>query len=212
MAEGKVINFPSSFQRSCGYYVVPSEIIMKFFRYVRGIGPDSFVVKNYEFSDETSFTSHEIMRGGMPDTKDSNQIRIVRRNQFFAEALLESHASHAYRYIRDNRHVYQIHDGNACAVYIECRGGLIGCGWYDYNCANGKKGMLLAAFMLYALASINGKTDEELRKTAYNFLPYGSEMTAVDAEKISNIIVEYLADKAIERPSPVGRFGRPVNN
>lgn len=208
---GKVINFPSSFQRSCGYFVVPSEIITEFFKYVRGIGPDSFVVKSYDFGNGgANFTSYEIMRGGMPDSKDTNEIKTVRRNQFFAEALLESHASNAYRYIQERR-VYQVHDANACAVYIKCNRGMIGCGWYDFNCTNGKKGMLLAALMLYAFASINGKTDEELLKSAYSFLPYGSEMTATDAEKISNIIVEFLTKQVIDRPSPIGRFGRPVN-
>ena len=57
----------------------------------------------------------------------------------------------------------------------------------------------MAAFMLYALGSLNGDTDETLLTAVYNYLPYDSELTSAEAEKASDIILSILGDQAADR-------------
>ena len=64
----------------------------------------------------------------------------------------------------------------------------------------------MAAFMLYALGTINGDTDETLLTAIYNYLPYDSELSSSEADKATDIIVRVLTDKALQQNSP---FRRP---
>ena len=71
----------------------------------------------------------------------------------------------------------------------------MGCGWFD-SAHTLRKGLKLAAFMLYVLGSIN-KWDNILLTAVWNYLPYESTFSLAESEKASDIIAMVLADKAV---------------
>ncbi len=183
-----------SFEKRDGYNLVPAEIIAHFFQYMRGIGPDAFIIKHYVFTEDATFSAQtEIMRGCIP-TETTIDRRIIRQHQQELEVELDTHAVEAKSRIKEyTSKIYQRqHRGNDI-VFVRCQDGIMGCGWYD-SAHTTRKGLKLAAFMLYALGSINN--DAHLLTAVYNYLPYDSELTIAEANQASDIIVKLLADKA----------------
>ncbi len=182
-----------SFEKRGGYNLVPAEIIACFFQYMRGIGPDAFILKHYVFTEDATLSNHsEIMRGCIPT--EAIDRRTIRQHQQELEVELDTYAVEAKERIKEyaSRIYQRQHRGNDI-VFVRCQDGIMGCGWYD-SAHTTRKGLKLAAFMLYALGSINN--DAELLTAVYNYLPYDSELTIAEANQASDIIVKLLADKA----------------
>jgi hypothetical protein len=205
---GKIIHLQPahfSFEKRGGYNVILPEIIAQFFEYMRGIGPDAFIIKSYTFSEgNTGPSSTEIMRGCVPT--EAIDRKSIRQAQLSLEAELDSQAEEASRRIKGRTsRVFQNRNHGNDVVYVRCRNGIMGCGWYD-SAHTVRKGLKMAAFMLYALGTINGDTDETLLTAIYNYLPYDSELSSSEADKATDIIVRVLTDKALQQNSP---FRRP---
>ena len=178
-----------------GYILVAPEIIGRFFEYMRGIGPDAFIIKKYTKREDGVVVGSEIMRGCVP-TEAYNRT-IIRQKQRQLEAELDARAIEAFDAIRGRiARNYQIRNHGNDVVFVKTNDGIVGCGWYD-SAHTIKKGLKMAAFMLYALGILNAKNDNDLFRAVYNYLPYDSELTSTEAEKASAIIMGYLGDKIV---------------
>ena len=182
-----------SHEKRYGYNVVLPEMIALFFEYMRGIGPDAFIVKIYQ----DDHTTHEIMRGCVP-TEAYDRIKI-REAQISLEAELDVQSIDAAKSIKGRvSRIYQNRNHGNDVVFVKCKDGIVGCGWYD-SAHTVRKGLKMAAFMLYALGSLNGPTDETLLTAVYNYLPYDSELTSAEADKASEFIVRVVGKQAADR-------------
>lgn len=191
------INFAHfSFERCCGYNLPLPEMIAQFFTYMRGIGPDAFVIKRYTFSEgQVDHTSEEIMRGCVPTS--ACDLRIIRQAQLSLSSILDLRAEEAHKTIaRSISNIYELRQEDSMSlVFVNCDRGIIGCGWYD-SARTTRKGMKLAEFMLYALGSLN-RWDKTLLTAVYHYLPYESTFSLAESEKASDIFTTTLAQRAV---------------
>ena len=190
------INFAHfSFERCCGYNLPLPEMIAQFFAYMRGVGPDAFVIKRYTFNEgQADHTSEEIMRGCVPTS--ACDLKVIRQAQLSLSSNLDLRAEEARRTItRSISNIYELRHDYANLVFVNCDGGIIGCGWYD-SARTIRKGMKLAEFMLYALGSLN-KWDKTLLTAVYNYLPYEGTFSLAESEKASDIFTTTLAQRAV---------------
>ena len=191
------INFAHfSFERCCGYNLPLPEMIAQFFTYMRGIGPDAFVIKRYTFSEgQVDHTSEEIMRGCVPTS--ACDLRIIHQAQLSLSSILDLRAEEAHKTIaRSISNIYELRQEDSMSlVFVNCDRGIIGCGWYD-SARTTRKGMKLAEFMLYALGSLN-RWDKTLLTAVYHYLPYESTFSLAESEKASDIFTTTLAQRAV---------------
>ena len=187
------VNFANfSYEKCCEYNLPLPEMIAQFFEHMRGIGPDAFVVKRYTLNEEGTLTTDEIMRGCVPTS--ACDLKAIHQAQLSLSSNLDLCAEEARRTItRSISNIYELRHDYANLVFVNCDGGIIGCGWYD-SARTIRKGLKLAAFMLYVLGSING-WDKTLLTAIYNYLPYESTFSLIESEKASNIMASVLADK-----------------
>ncbi len=175
-----------SFEVSNGYYKIPIEIIGDYYTHARGTSADLYIVRR--FSRESSMDiCHGVIRNKdytlTPDMKKALQPK-----QYALSFYLDKHLAAAKREIVRSTDFYQVHEGDFSAVYARAKGGdYIGCGWWDHA-GTMKKGLKMAAFVLYAFGFINAPNDEELWETTYKYLPYGSELGRSD---IADAIIKY---------------------
>ena len=197
MNDNKVISLRFahfSYEKCCGYNLPIPEMIAQFFEYMRGIGPDAFIIKRYRLNEEGTLTTDEIMRGCVPTS--ANDKKTIRQAQVNLSSELDARAEEAREYIRDETsRVYELLNRGNNVIFVRCSEGIMGCGWFD-SAHTLRKGLKLAAFMLYVLGSIN-KWDNILLTAVWNYLPYESTFSFAESEKASDIIAMVLADKAV---------------
>lgn len=191
------VNFGNfSYEKCCEYNLPLPEMIAQFFEHMRGIGPDAFVVKRYTLNEEGALTTDEIVRGCVPTS--ACDLKDIHQAQLSLSSNLDLRAEEARRTIAGSiSSIYELRQDYANLVFVNCDGGIIGCGWYD-SARTTRKGMKLAGFMLYALGSLN-EWDRTLLKAVYNYLPYESTFSLADSKEASNIFTITLAQRAIKR-------------
>lgn len=195
----KLIPAGFSFKEADGYRLVLPTTIGRYFEHARGIGTDLYVVKHY-----TAKGSSELTRGYVPTGSIQNATEL-RQRQKELTSRLDSDRNAAMLSINAVADVYQNRTSEYSTVFVKCKDGVIGCGWYDH--ANTKrKGLRLAAFLLYALGIINAENDPTLWEAAYRYLPYDSEMGSTGAA--DKIILDTLKEEVVERNNARPRVER----
>ena len=102
MNDNKVISLRFahfSYEKCCGYNLPIPEMIAQFFEYMRGIGPDAFIIKRYRPNEEGTLTTDEIMRGCVPTS--ANDKKTIRQAQVNLSSELDARAEEAREYISD---------------------------------------------------------------------------------------------------------------
>jgi hypothetical protein len=195
----KLIPAGFSFKEADGYRLVLPATIGKYFEHARGIGTDLYVVKHY-----TTKGSTELTRGYVPTGNIQNATEL-RQRQKELTSRLDSDRNTAMLGIQAVTDVYQNRKSEYSTVFVKCKDGVIGCGWYDHANTK-KKGLKLAAFLLYALGIINAENDPTLWEATYRYLPYDSEMGRTDVA--DEIILSTLKAEVIERNNARPRVER----
>ena len=153
-----------------GYSIPFSLIIKRYHEHARWIGePDAFVVKHY-FGDGRCT---ELMRGYDDVGQPGYMKKIVATQDIIAETL-DEHSMEAKSKIReDGNYVFKWHNEKSgiAIVFIKCKDGVIGSGWYE-NTKTMPKAQKLAAFVLYAIGYLNADYDTVFFDVSYNILPY----------------------------------------
>ncbi len=199
----KLIPSGFSFKKVDGYNKVLPITIGKYFEHARGVGTDLYIVKHY-----TKLSSTELARGYVP-TGTVENAHELRQKQIELASKLDSTKNKASAYISSPTMVYQSKEGEYAMVFVSCKDGYIGCGWYDHA-ATPKKGLKLAAFVLYALGVINAKVDETLWEVTYNYLPYDSELGR--SEVADEIIFDSMKAEVIRRNNEPTKVVRLTNS
>lgn len=192
-----------SFKKADGYNKVLPITIGRYFEHARGVGTDLYIVKHY-----TKQSSTELARGYVP-TGTIENARELRQKQIELASKLDGTKEKASAYISTPTMVYQSKEGEYAMVFVSCKDGYIGCGWYDHA-ATPKKGLKLAAFVLYALGAINAKVDETLWEVTYNYLPYDSELGRSD--EADKVIFESMKSEIVRRNNTSAKVVRLDNN
>lgn len=180
-----------SFRKERGYNMILPVTIGKYFEHARGIGTDLYVIKYYGQDGEQT----ELTRGCIPTGKAFDTVKL-KKKQIDLTTFLDTESAKALQTVTKTSRVYQKRLGKNSIVYIKAKGGVIGCGWYD-NANTPKKGLKLAAFVLYALGTINPGVDEILWEAAYHYLPYDSELGRNDIA--DEIILSSMQDEVVRR-------------
>ena len=193
----KIISFEPahfSFEERGGYNIIPADIIGDFFHYLRGLGPDAFIIKRYSSSEKRGT---EIMRGCIPT--EAIDLKSIKNAQDALEKALDEQAEKARKRIGSSiANTYQSRVNGNNLVYVTCNDGIMGCGWYD-NAHTKHKGLTMAAFMLYALGSINSTKDAKLLTAVYHYLPFDGPFTQRQADNASDIIVRAITAKVVKK-------------
>jgi len=195
----KLIPSGFSFDKVDGYNKILPVTIGRYFEHARGVGTDLYILKHYNTSGDT-----QLARGYVPTGTIENASEL-RRKQLELEARLDAAKSDAAKAITTPERTYQTRDGEYAIVFVPCKDGYIGCGWYDHA-GTAKKGLKLAAFVLYALGFINAEYDEVLWEVTYKYLPYDSELGR--SEIADQIILESLKDEVVRRNNTPTRVVR----
>lgn len=180
-----------------GYALVPTEAIKAFYESLRGIGPDLYVVAHFSRSEEETPPT-VLMRGWVPPLPGykNGDIETLQQKQtllleYLTATVQSGEVTAALKrpsdiYQRQIQHGYNL-------VFLCCKDGYIGCGWYDHA-HTPQKGGRLAAFLLYALGLLNADQDPVLWSAAYRYLPYDSSLGSVeDADKALYLSLYQLA-------------------
>lgn len=179
-----------SFKKADGYNKVLPITIGQYFEHARGVGTDLYIVKHY-----TKHGSAELARGYVPTGNIENAKELYEKQKEL-EAKLDQAKDVASEYISKPTKIYQNREGEYAVVFVSCKDGYIGCGWYDHA-GTRKKGLKLAAFVLYALGFINAENDEVFWEVTYKYLPYDSELGR--SEIADDIILKSMKAEIIER-------------
>lgn len=193
MEKAEIFKFiPSgfSFEEVDGYNKLPPIVIGKYFEHARGVGTDLYVVKHF-----TSTSSTILAKGYVPTGDVGNAAELMSKQKALI-SMLDKERNSAISQIKNPSDVYQTRDGQFSVVFVPCKDGFIGCGWYDHV-GTKRKGLKLAAFVLYAYGIINVKIDPELWEVTYKYLPYDSELGRADFA--DNVIFSTLKDEVIAR-------------
>jgi hypothetical protein len=203
---GKIIPMPANFHisseksgglRPGSYSKIPKEIIAEFFKILRGGGgPDSFIIIRYSLDPIGKPVGKELMRGCVPTRGKTYDAELVRQNQRDLQAELDRQAPIAFEAIKGRiARNYECHHHEKNMVFICCDQGLMACGWYD-SANTSQKGLLACCYMLYVFGSINSSTDATLLRAVYEYLPFESRFTSIDAEKVERTILKYASNAA----------------
>ena len=208
----KIIPPGFSFKKVDGYNQVLPRTIGAYFEHSRSIGTDLFVVKHYK--QDGSVT--ELMRGYVPTEPDGtitpSKLKELTENQKTLLCMIDQAAPAAKDAIKVPRDIYQERRDCYNAVFVKSVDGVFGCGWYD-NEGTAKKGLKLAAFVVYAFAMINSEIDKDLWEASFRYLPYDSELGRAD--KADEIIMTTLEEAVIARnnsATKIVEIKRPDNN
>ncbi len=197
----KMIPSGFSFKKSPdGLNKVLPATIGKYFEELRGVGTDLYVIKHFY----KTRGAIEIGRGFVPTGAIENAAEL-RQKQLELEAKLDEAKTEAVRYCNKPTKVYQAKVDEFALAFIPCQDGLIGCGWYDHADTS-KKGLRMAASVLYALGLINAENDEVLWEVAYKYLPYEAELS----DNADQILWDSLKEEVIKRnnaPIVIKKFG-----
>ena len=167
-----------SFEVSNGYYKIPIEIIGDYYKHARGTCVDLYLVKHFNRESSTDICRGMISEEHYTVTLETK--RALQSKQYALSLYLDKHLTAAKREIVRSTDFYQAHEGDFSAIYARAKDGdYIGCGWWDHA-GTMKKGLKMAAFVMYAFGFINAPNDEELWETTYKYLPYGSELGRSD--------------------------------
>lgn len=183
MAE--IIEFKASATKSSpvtqtGYIKVPQIIIGRYFAYELGDGIDLYAIKHFKsFGFE-----EEIDRGYVPQGKKIKDVKDLLAKQ----TVLLRKLSEDNERLPDlsKTDIWQDSADGYATAFIRCADGIIGCGWFDHARTQ-KKGLKMAAFLLYAFGQINAGYDEKLSEVTRNYIPYNTPLSRsdlVEAEKI----------------------------
>jgi hypothetical protein len=199
----KLIPSGFSFQKADGYNKVLPITIGKYFEHARGVGTDLYIVKHYTNSGAT-----ELTRGYVP-TGTVNNAAELREKQIKLEKMLDDAKDAATEYITAPTKVYQSRNEEYAIMFVPCKDGFIGCGWYDHA-GTKKKGLKLAAFVLYAYGVINAGVDEVFWEVTYKYLPYDSELGR--SEVADKIIFDSMKSEVIRRNNEPTKVVRLTND
>ena len=184
------LNSGFSFEQKDGYNLMLPVTIGKLFDYVRGTGPDLFVLKRYTEAGITELTKGVV--GLAPDT----DVYELKRRQLSLFDKVDGEFDNAKEYITDTSRIYQISDEFNSVVIVKCKDGYLGCGWYDDTGAS-RKGFMLAGLLLYTLGLINADVDKIFWEATYFYLPY--EVDINDPKTVDNIIFRSMEEEIIKQ-------------
>ena len=171
----KVIKFeqkaPSdiAFEIVDGYRMVLMTIISAYYEHARGVGADAFIVKHYRNCQSAKKIGEGVIPPSSPmDTELLEELEsFLDRKKGWAEINISAIPTCIVK--------AQEKELGLNATYVRCQDGIIACGWYDSG-HTAKRGLKMAAFVLYALGILNVKYDEDLWLITYKYLPYDSEL------------------------------------
>jgi len=187
----KLIPSGFSFEQVDGYNKVLPRTIGQYFVHARGNGTDLYVVKHYTKSGSTI-----LAKGYAPTSEDVGNYEELYQYQERLAKLLDKEQPTAASRIDSGDSTYQNRDGKYAFVFVKCKDGFIGCGWYDHA-ATARKGLKMAAFVLYAYGSLNRDRDPILGEVTQYYLPYDTELGRW--EVADSIILDSMKKEIIKR-------------
>lgn len=190
---GKIVKFePSGFSldKIGGYNKLPPIIIGKLFEAGRGNENDLYVIKHYSGKE-----AEEITRGYLQVKKIDNPKELRKRQLELAE-MLDEYSKEAASYITSASKVFCKKEDYYNVLYVICKDGVMGCGWYD-TVNTEKKGLMFAGQLMYGFGFINAGEDEKLLEATYHFLPYEVEMCE-EIEDVDKVIIEGLKEAILK--------------
>lgn len=179
--------------RRHGYTLATPLMVSRFFEYMRGSGgPDVFLIKNYHLGEDNTLIGDEIQKGCIPmeSAKKATVMQSQKRLENDLDAFAIEAREHIGKYVA---HVYSMRNHGNNLVYVKTRNGIMGSGWYD-SAHSKRKGLKLAAMMLYAIGSLSLGFDKTLFEAVYNYLPFDSDLDQTEADRVSDIITNALAE------------------
>lgn len=181
-----------------GYRMMLSQTIGEYFEHARGFGPDLFIVKHYKNGEAT-----EMLRGIIPRTKleqlSKDELLKLKRYQNDLSEWLD-HEEKRVEGIKTEKKIYQSLEHDFSIIVVQCQDGLMGCGWFDYA-RTAKRGLKMAAFLLYAIGVLNSDRDKILWEITWANLPYDVDIGRTDI--IEKIIFDSMRDDIIEANTDV---------
>ena len=189
---GKIYEVKSEFspEQKDGYNLLLKATIGDLFDSVRGIGPDLFVVRHF-----TEQSISEICKGVIALRDDSDLYELQRRQRLLIEKV-DNAFENARAFITRPTSVYQSYDDEKAVIIVSCKDGYFGCGWYNSS-GSGKKGLMLAALLLYAFGFLNAGIDKVLWKATYMCLPY--EVNIGDPKAVDRLIIDSMKNEIIKQ-------------
>ena len=205
----KLIPSGFSFEEVDGYNKVLPRTIGQYFKHARGNETDLYVVKHYTKSKSTV-----LAKGYAPTTKKVSNAEELAICQDKLADMLDKEQTSAASYIAnsDELTTWQKLEGKYAVIFAPCKDGIIGCGWYDHA-GTAKKGLKMAAFVLYAYGFINKDRDEILGEVTQYYLPYNSELGRWEVAE--DIIYRSMKPEVIEgnnRPTQVIKINEDKKN
>ncbi|MCQ2571336.1 MAG: hypothetical protein MJ154_03790 [Candidatus Saccharibacteria bacterium] len=187
-----------------GYNKVLPSIIGRYFEDARGVGTDLYVIKHYGKGKRSTI----LAKGYVPTGNVENALELKSKQDNLISMLDEEQITAASQ-IKQPSDIYQTREGQYSIVFVSCKDGCIGCGWYDHV-GTKKKGLMLAASVLYAYGFINAEIDPIFWEATYKYLPFDSELgRSEDADKI---IVDELRKTIVSRNNTPTKIIRLTSN
>ena len=181
-----------------GYKMILPQTIGRYFEHARGFGPDLFIVKHYTEGGAT-----EMLRGIIPRTRleqlNEKELDCLCNKQTELSSWLD-HEEKRVEAIRFDRKIYQSLEHDFSIIIVQCKDGLIGCGWFDYA-RTAKRGLKMAAFLLYTIGILNVEYDKTLWEMTWSNLPYDVDIGRT--EVIEKIIADSMKDDIIKANTDV---------
>ena len=198
---GKVYKFSDRkggfiFTNKEGYNVVLPEMIGRAYENVRGNKVSVFIAGKLTYTSEFC----EIVKGYVPLKKEDGEKTVDVAKLLMAQnnlkSMLEDHKTIALSDIKRFPDYYLYREEKNAILFVKCDGGVMGSGWYGEP-ESSKKGLMMCAFILYALGFINAGNDAVLWESTYRYLLYETNLGV--PEKYDSIILNALEDKVANK-------------
>lgn len=180
------------------YYIVPNNIILKYFKTKSGIGTDLYVAKLYlENGDAVTLKQGYISSEPNSDIlekayylKDKIAKLNIAQDQSYGDSIdfLKKRPLAAYKLSTS---------GGYDILSIRCDRGIFSCAWWD-NAKTDTVGLEMAAFVAYVYGLINNVKDETLWEIVNDYLPKNSSL---DVEKANAAFREGLTENIVAAAS-----------